>query len=113
MTETWDGRPENPERDGWHWIMTTGGKTHACFWYANLWTTPVGDGALSPEDVSNWRYLGPVLTPAEIAAQVEAAERRGMERAADILRREADYWTEWSAGELADSAEAAIRAAAG
>ena len=63
--------------------------------------------------VADWRCYGAAATLRALRAaltQVEAAERRGMERAADILRREAGHWAEWSAGELAANAEAAIRA---
>lgn len=38
------------------------------------------------------------------------ARREGMEAAAVILEREAAHWREWSAGELARNAAAAIRA---
>ena len=73
------GVPEKPERDGWHWLETGRGKALACYWHEQHWTTPVGDFALRPELVLDWRYLGPCLTPAEVAAREAAARREGIE----------------------------------
>lgn len=79
MTDAWDGRPQNPERDGWHWVAWAGNAPDPTFW------TPHGperrgpcwhwdDDWMGPGWVcSNATYLGPCLTPAEVAAQVAAA----------------------------------------
>lgn len=78
MTDTsdaaWDGRPENPERDGWHWVAWAGTDAEPSFW------TPHGpekrgecwnwdDDWMGPGWVcANATYHGPCLTPAEVAA---------------------------------------------
>lgn len=86
MTE-WDGRPENPERDGWHWVRTVcGGEPAPMEWTSlrtvdnvRVWLTR--DGYTSPQEAAEqWVYLGPCLTPAEVEARVAAA------------RREAEMW---------------------
>jgi len=72
MTEAWDGYPENPERDGWHWLRST--ITGA--FYLDKWR---GDEAnwLSGPALNymhlNAEYLGPCLTPAEVEALVDKA----------------------------------------
>lgn len=86
MTDTWDGRPLNPERDGWHWLRSkiTGAS------YVEKWCA----------DEANWRsgpalnymhlaaeYLGPCHTPTEVAAQVEAARREEREACAEVVLR--------------------------
>lgn len=78
MTDTWDGRPENPERDGTHWII---GRTGIAF--AAEWDATTGDWAWVGGDERGWIYAGPCLTPAEVAARVDAARREGIEAAAD------------------------------
>lgn len=69
MTETWDGYPENPERDGWHWLASSEGPVPA------LWARPAWRHCrdfwipqAEPEWMvrQGWRYLGPCLTPAEV-----------------------------------------------
>lgn len=81
MTDAWDGRPQNPERDGAHVIYDR----HLRHETAVLWScatqqyhdmasmvTPVGAAKW-------WEYRGPCLTPAEIAAREAAAYQRGQE----------------------------------
>jgi hypothetical protein len=79
------GVPLNPERDGWHWISLLGGKDKAQVieWFADAmrwdetdWTTD--DFGL------HTRYLGPILTPAEVDARVKKAVDLGI----DIATRE-------------------------
>lgn len=33
-TPAWDGRPEKPERDGWHWVKPDGGDPFPAEWRA-------------------------------------------------------------------------------
>jgi len=85
----WPGKPGvplNPERDGWHWISLLGGKDNAQVieWFSDAmrwdetdWTT---------EDFGlHTRYLGPVLTPAEVDARIATARLEGIERAAKAV----------------------------
>ena len=76
----WNGIPDNPQTVGWHWLLAAHGIGHAfpMMWDASGRMWDAGDaGWVHAEEIGpRWRYLGPVLTPAEIAAQVEAAERR-------------------------------------
>jgi len=75
------GVPLNPERDGWHWISLLGGKnaqviewfSDAMRWDETDWTTD--DFGL------HTRYLGPCLTPAEVAARIAQARRDALEEA--------------------------------
>lgn len=79
MTDAWDGRPENPERDGWHWVAWAGNAPDPTFWTPHA---PERRGACWHWDdewmgpgwvAANAEYVGPCLTPAEVAAQVAAA----------------------------------------
>lgn len=88
MSEQWDGVPENPERDGWHWLCTFEGADLCCYWHKGWWTTPVGDLSLSPEDVADWRYLGPCLLPEEITAREAASAEQKRDMARDLARIE-------------------------
>jgi len=139
MSEAWDGRPPGgaAERTGYHWLVPKAG---ARFAWPVLWCRVGGDFQWlfqnkSEEDAAayaqhiadgSWTYGGPCPTPAEVAALVAAAERRGMERAARIAdeamrsqrRTQAEFprqSTEWcAASEAASTARgiaAAIRAA--
>lgn len=84
MTERWDGRPENSERDGWHWLHhRIESKPQPVEWVAEIDAWASG-AAYSPEGVVElgWRYRGPCLTPAEVAAREAAARREGIEAAA-------------------------------
>lgn len=87
MTDAWDGRPQNPERDGAHVIYDR----HLRHETAVLWScatqqyhdmasmvTPVGAAKW-------WEYRGPCLTPAEIAAREVAAYQRGQREALERL----------------------------
>ena len=81
MTDAWDGRPENPERDGWHWVKALSSKeTIALFWTHVVAEWEYGDDWLSSQQASRrYRYLGPCLTPAELAAREADAYQRGQE----------------------------------
>lgn len=69
MTDAWDGRPQNPERDGRHWCLSPEGEPTLCTWFAEdgFWH---GMGWSSPTSNARrgWRYLGPALLPAEVEA---------------------------------------------
>jgi len=85
MTDAWDGRPQNPERDGMHYI-TDG---------VALWIAHKGKWALmsrTRHEPPEWlaaqpwaEYRGPCLLPSEVAAQVEAARQEEREAIARDL----------------------------
>ena len=82
MTNTWDGRPQNPERDGWHWVGSTEAeKPVVLIWYAPTQNWVLGAIGLPPSSLAGAKYLGPCLTPAEVEARVAAARREGIEAA--------------------------------
>lgn len=86
MTEQWDGRPQNPERDGWHWLMQDAllyparWDEAASAWHQSRFCTPHEIARLND-------YCGPCLTPAEVEARVAAARREALEEAAKIALR--------------------------
>jgi hypothetical protein len=93
MSDTWDGVPLNPERDGWHWVVAADPSisTESAPWWwradAQNWLPPCdvsGALPLSPARVQ-WRYLGPCLLPAEHAALL--AERDALRADVKRLRR--------------------------
>lgn len=82
----WPGKPGvplNPERDGWHCIQEPGEDPEYAFWRAKpflgygrgCWETKGTEDDFEPHEVSNWRYLGPALTPAEVDARIAAAHK--------------------------------------
>ncbi len=93
----WDGRPENPDVDGWHWLSSWTGlegweKRMPCTakWHAGRqkWMDMEPDAECScgemidwpPEHMARWhRYLAPALTPAEVSARERAAYAAGAE----------------------------------
>jgi len=88
MSDAWDGRPQNPEQSGMHLLRSrlTG---HLTGWYWNAATerfhhehVTLGRAAL----LDRYVYEGPILTPAEVAAQDETARREGIADAATELR---------------------------
>ena len=88
MTNTWDGRPQNPERDGWHWVGSTEAeKPVVLIWYAPTQNWVLGAIGLPPSSLAGANYLGPCLTPAEVEARVAAARREALEEAAKIALR--------------------------
>ena len=86
MTEQWDGRPQNPERDGWHWLQRVDDGWRVCRWWSAEIAGWVDGITLSPSTVVEYgvHYLGPCRTPAEVAACVKAARREGIEAAAQL-----------------------------
>ena len=75
------GVPLNPERSGWHWLRHPEDlRPMVAGWDAELHGWP--SGALhSPQGIVDlgYRYLGPALLPAEVAAREAAAYQRGAE----------------------------------
>ena len=84
MASDWNGLPENPERDGWHWLARSrdhcepwpfrwvGGEEPG--WCAEDGCDPDCADTSPDEMIRYWPfYLGPCLTPADHAAAVEAA----------------------------------------
>lgn len=64
----WDGRPEDPEQDGWHWLMALPGKAQPgregpwpVQWVAKYDTW---NGCYQPAyAIEHWRYLAPCPMP--------------------------------------------------
>lgn len=74
----WDGVPPNPEQSGWHWLQE--GKRDPqpfewCSGFKNWWLGGDEDygGGWQPT-AKRYRYLGPVATPEETAAQAARIE---------------------------------------
>ena len=74
------GVPENPERDGWHWLSLPDedcepyewlGSDGRCADLGGVWNA-ITHG---PENAARlgYRYIGPCLTPAAVTARVAAA----------------------------------------
>lgn len=86
MTNTWDGRPQNPEEDGLHYI-TDG----VAFWLAGpqKWALLNRGRRERPEWLAAqpWaEYRGPCPTSAELETRVAAARREGIEAALRVCR---------------------------
>ena len=77
-TTPWDGRPPNPERDGWHWLVPAINPAlppGAYRWHAPPRADVVGQwDAGYPQDVvrRGYAYAGPCVMP-EDAARLNAA----------------------------------------
>jgi hypothetical protein len=119
-TKPWDGRPENPERDGWHWLQRKRHAPQAVWWcHAGAeWEGHFGHVGLMPASraADDWRYLRPCPPPAEIDALVaerdalrarveklEAGIARAMDEAEDAGPKALKYVTQ----ELRDALAAA------
>jgi len=88
MSEAWNGLPENPERDGWHWIIFGGVMQAPWLWSSSSQVWAHDSGPWKPEDVyPGFIYLGPCLPPAEVAAlRAEVARMRdGIGKALDEI----------------------------
>lgn len=90
MSKQWDGRPENPERDGWHFLrhihQPADDLPLVRLWEADGTEWPDYDYDLAGV-AARYRYLGPCLTPAEVEARVAAAQREGIEQALETARK--------------------------
>ncbi|MBO1362060.1 hypothetical protein J2D73_19960 [Acetobacter sacchari] len=93
MTEKqWDGRPQEPERDGWHWLGGSGGSMSIPFlWQASSQFWASGNRfAISPHVLvdEEFTYEGPCPTPADLAARDAAT----IERCAVACEGVAEEW---------------------
>jgi len=89
MSEPWDGCPQNPEREGWHWLTRAeDGLTIPKRWNAEMGAWEDGI-MLSPATVIEWgaNYAGPCHAPAEVTAQVKAARQEEREACAQVVLR--------------------------
>jgi hypothetical protein len=86
---TWDGLPNNPERDGWHWV---GGYPRLWDGMRGIWWQRLGGPTMAHGCAPTlWgEYGGPCLRPSEVAAS-----------RADALREAADMFRSDAAGEAA------------
>lgn len=75
MTDAWDGRPQNPERDGWHWLHHPEDIRPIVQPWDAEYASWISGAMYSPQGVVDlgFRYLGPALLPAEVAAREAAA----------------------------------------
>lgn len=71
--EAWDGRPENSEQSGWHWIEDADG-LRPLLWRGDDWPERVDRGewqdgyaVLSVRDLSRGRYHGPIAMSPRLA----------------------------------------------
>jgi hypothetical protein len=114
MTKQWDGRPPNPEQSGMHLLRSrlTG---HLTGWYWNATTErfhhehiTLGRTAL----LERYVYEGSILTPSEVAAQVEAARREACAALAQNLSPPPHIGLSDASGfcEASEAIAAAIRA---
>lgn len=86
--EAWDGRPENPERDGWHWLLRDDDEfVRPMFWFAvsktepvEVWADRAGMEQRAHDMGARYSYLGPALLPSQVAAAVQA-EREAIDAA--------------------------------
>lgn len=72
--QAWDGKPDAPERSGWHWVEDGDG-VRPLLWRGEDWPDPLDrgewqDGAavLGPRDLRHGRYHGPLVMPPRVAA---------------------------------------------
>lgn len=104
----WDGYPQDRERDGWHWVLVYG-EAQAAKWssggdlFGDFYLTG-SEEPMAPVEVipAGWRYLGPCLTPAEVAAKVDA-EREACAAWHDA--RAAEFDREAVTGKMPDGSE--------
>lgn len=70
------GFPMFPERDGWHWVATQGNALRPLYWCwkSESWCASADPWANFWKYTDSWSYIGPCLTPAQIA-ELLAAER--------------------------------------
>ena len=72
--EAWDGRPDDPERSGWHWVEDADG-LRPLLWRGDDWPERMdrsewqdGYAVLSARDLSRGHYHGPVAMSPRLAA---------------------------------------------
>ncbi len=85
------GVPTNPERDGWHWVSVTNFENEsadvAALWEGGEWWMLEAPDGYVPQHFAELcvRYLGPCLTPAEVAAREQAAAEAMREACAKVV----------------------------
>ena len=87
MTEQWDGRPQNPERDSDGHVWRVDGDIDVYRWVAaDQWYRDHKDRWVSPIDLieEGDTYLGRIVSPAEVNARVAAARRAALLAAAKV-----------------------------
>jgi hypothetical protein len=97
-TNTWPdperpGVPLNPERDGWHWLIDASGVAMPIAWTrVRTWTRErngayvAGGWEVQPGTLAGTtRYLGPVLSPVEVATAVTAARSAALDEVARVM----------------------------
>jgi hypothetical protein len=74
------GVPMHPEEYRAHCLQFRDNRPVVALWLVipRLWLLPDTHKRM-PDEVASWRYLGPCLTPQEVAARVAEAEARGHE----------------------------------
>jgi hypothetical protein len=97
-TKPWDGRPQNPERDGWHWVQNGNGIPSCQRWHSERWTVGSDPGwtASQVAALQRVRYLGPCLLPSDHAALL--AERDALRRELIRARQYDEYHPAYIAG---------------
>ena len=82
----WPGKPGvplNPEREGWHWVQEPSEDVECCLWRpkpwrgenCGFWQMKSTEDDFEPHEISNWRYIAPVLNSAEVDARIAAAHK--------------------------------------
>jgi hypothetical protein len=64
--KVWNGIPDNPEQDGWHWIklyLSGQGHTGCYFWEGAWWHGGVLQRPEQMADSLRTAYLGPAIPP--------------------------------------------------
>lgn len=93
MSDAWDGRPQQPERDGWHWVsyLDPDIPPQGIFWSCEHGKWEGVREWLAPSTLAHsHHYLGPCLTPAEVATSLAAARQAEREAAAAVCRTKAN-----------------------
>jgi hypothetical protein len=82
------GVPMNPAEPGFHWVESCDGTDAVVFWRGHGGDTHYENGDLKELNhwsghlmwqAKEWRYLGPVLTPAKVEARIAAAHKEWLE----------------------------------
>ena len=83
----WDGRPQNPERDGWHWLLDGNHEPYLLQWSGDnqRWGDYPGTSAADLAEFGIG-YLGPCHTPAEVASREAAAWCAGRDAASSHIK---------------------------
>jgi len=93
----WPGKsgiPPNPERDGWYWLQESDREIECARWIAKpflgdsrgRWEITGTEDDWEPYEISNWRYIAPALTPAEVDVRVKQAKRNALEEAVSRVK---------------------------